>query len=181
MQGFLAAGHVCAVMGYREYEPIAEQYRVPIVVTGFEPLDLLQGIQMTVDALEEGRVRRREPVRARRARDGNPAARKILDEVFEVCDRTWRGIGVDPGQRLRPARRRTPTSTRSGASTSQSVTAEESRGRASPGRSCTGSKKPEDCTAFGTACTPEHPLGAPMVSAEGACAAYYRYARGRDR
>ena len=179
VQGFLAAGHVCAVMGYEEYEPIAERYRIPITVTGFEPVDLLQGIQMTVDALEAGRVGVENQYRRVVRREGNPAARKILAEVFEVRDRAWRGIGVIPksGYGLAPAYREYDAELRFDV---QSVTAEEPEACIA-GQVLRGIAKPEACTAFGTACTPEHPLGAPMVSAEGACSAWYRYARGRDR
>ena len=175
VQGFLAAGHVCAVMGYWEYEPIAERYRMPIVVTGFEPLDLLQGIYMTLTALEEGRWGVENQYARAVTREGNRPAQRLLGQVFEVADRQWRGIGVIPqsGYRLRPefaafdAERRFDVG---------DVTAQECR-CASPARSCRACKKPHQCAAFGTLCTPERPLGAPMVSSEGACAAYYQFAR----
>jgi hydrogenase expression/formation protein HypD len=175
VQGFLAAGHVCTVMGYREYEPIAERHRLPIVVTGFEPLDLLQGLSLLVAALEEGR-HGVENQYARVVRpEGNPHARRILGEVFEVCDRAWRGIGVIPASGFRlserfalfDAERRFPVSGLETRESSACIAGEILRGR----------RKPHECAAFGTECTPEHPLGAPMVSSEGACAAYHRYGR----
>jgi hydrogenase expression/formation protein HypD len=175
IEGFLAAGHVCTVMGYEDYEPIAETHRVPIVVTGFEPLDLMQGLQMTVAALEEGRHGVWNQYSRSVRREGNRPARRVIEEVFEVCDRPWRGIGVIPksGYRLRreyeafDAERRFEVG---------GVTAVESP-LCIAGAIMQGVKRPSQCTAFGARCTPEHPLGAPMVSSEGACAAYYRYGR----
>ena len=179
VQSFLAAGHVCAVMGYEEYEPIAERYRIPITVTGFEPVDLLQGILMTVEALEEGRFGVENQYRRVVRREGNPAARTILDEVFEVRDRAWRGIGVIPqsGYGLAPAYVDYDAELRFEV---EGVTAEEPAACIA-GEVLRGITKPDACPVFGTECTPEHPLGAPMVSAEGACSAYYRYARRRER
>lgn len=175
VNGFLAAGHVCAVMGYWEYEPIAEKYRVPIVVTGFEPLDLLQGIHMAVKALEEGRWGVENQYVRAVTRAGNPAAQKLVAEVFEVCDRKWRGIGTIPasGLRLREefgaqdAERKFDVG---------GISAEESP-LCIAGQVLQGIRKPNECPAFGKQCNPERPLGAPMVSSEGACSAYYRYAR----
>jgi hydrogenase expression/formation protein HypD len=175
VQAFLAAGHVCAVMGYREYEPIAARHRVPIVVTGFEPLDLLHGVYLAVTALEEGRAGVENQYARAVSREGNLPAQKLLGEVFEVCDRAWRGIGVIPGSgwRLRPefahydAERRFDVG---------GVSAQESP-LCIAGAILTGHQRPHDCSAFGGKCTPEHPLGAPMVSSEGACAAYYQYGR----
>jgi hydrogenase expression/formation protein HypD len=173
MEAFLAAGHVCAVMGYREYEPIAENYRVPIVVTGFEPLDLLQGIYMALLALAEGRWGVENQYARTVTRDGNVAAQRLMEQVFQVCDRQWRGIGIIPrsGYCLRPEYAAFDAELRFGVSAVQA--------RESPlciaGQILQGIKKPHQCSAFGTVCTPEHPLGAPMVSSEGACAAYYRY------
>ncbi len=175
VQGFLAAGHVCTVMGFREYEPIAEKYRIPVVVTGFEPLDLMQGIQMTLKALEEGRVGVQNQYARSVTRDGNVKAQKTLAEVFEVCDRPWRGIGVIPrsGWRLRgeyaehDAVRKFDVGTISAVEPSVCIA----------GEILQGLKKPSACAAFGKECTPERPLGAPMVSSEGACAAYYNYGR----
>ncbi|MBP9145387.1 MAG: hydrogenase formation protein HypD [Thermoanaerobaculia bacterium] len=175
VNGFLAAGHVCAVMGYWEYEPIAEKYRVPIVVTGFEPLDLLQGIHMAVKALEAGRWGVENQYVRAVTRDGNPAAQKLVTEVFEVCDRKWRGIGTIPrsGLRLREAFRDHDAERKFGVS---GIVAEESP-LCIAGEVLQGIRKPSECPAFGKQCNPERPLGAPMVSSEGACSAYYRYAR----
>jgi hydrogenase expression/formation protein HypD len=175
VQGFLAAGHVCAIMGYWEYEPIAAHYQVPIVVTGFEPLDLLQGIYMTVDALEAGRVGVENQYSRMVKREGNVVAQKLLAQVFEPCDRAWRGIGTIPmsGYRLRPEYAAYDAEPRFDVG---GVTAQESPLCIS-GLILKGVKKPHECSAFGTLCTPEHPLGAPMVSSEGACAAYYQYGR----
>jgi hydrogenase expression/formation protein HypD len=173
VQAFLAAGHVCAVMGYREYEPIAEKYRVPIVVTGFEPLDLLQGIYLALRALTEGRWGVENQYVRTVTRDGNVPAQRLMEQVFEVCDRQWRGIGIIPrsGYRLRSEYAAFDAELRFGVSAVQAME--------SPlciaGQILQGIKKPHQCSAFGTVCTPEHPLGAPMVSSEGACAAYYRY------
>jgi hydrogenase expression/formation protein HypD len=173
VQGFLAAGHVCAVMGYREYEPIADKYRIPITVTGFEPLDLLQGIHLTVRALEAGRVGVENQYSRAVTRDGNVAAQRLVDEVFEVCDRKWRGIGAIPtsGLRLRPELERFDAERRFGVG---EIAADESP-LCIAGEILRGLAKPGACPAFGTRCTPDRPLGAPMVSSEGACAAYYRY------
>jgi hydrogenase expression/formation protein HypD len=175
VQAFLAAGHVCAVMGYREYEPIAEKYQVPVVVTGFEPLDLLQGIYMALLALEEGRWGVENQYARTVTRDGNVSAQRLMAQVFEVCDRPWRGIGAIPrsGYRLRPEYAALDAEQRFGVS---SIQAQESP-LCIAGQILQGIKKPHQCTAFGTLCTPEHPLGAPMVSSEGACAAYFRYHR----
>lgn len=175
VQGFVAPGHVCAVMGYREYEPIALRHRVPMVVTGFEPLDLLQGIYMTLQALEKGRFGVENQYARAVTRDGNTAARDLVDRIFEVCDRQWRGIGPIPGSgyRLRPEYAAFDAETRFDVA---DVTACESSLCIS-GDILKGKKKPPECPAFGTRCTPERPIGAPMVSSEGACAAYYHYAR----
>ena len=175
IQGFLAAGHVCTVMGYEEYEPIASRYRVPIVVTGFEPLDLVQGIYMTVAALEAGRVGVANQYSRSVRREGNVPARRLINRVFEVCDRPWRGIGVIPrsGLKLRPEYEAFDAERRFGVS---SVSAQESP-LCIAGEILRGHRRPLECSQFGTRCTPEHPLGAPMVSSEGACAAYYRYGR----
>lgn len=175
VQGFLAAGHVCAVMGYEEYFPLARRYRVPIVVTGFEPVDILQGIYMTVKQLEEGRWNvENQYVRAVR-RQGNVEARKLLDLVFEVTDRKWRGIGTIPqsGYKLKGVFSQFDAENLFDV---QQMTREESP-LCIAGEVLQGLKKPFECSAFGTDCTPEAPLGAPMVSSEGACAAYYQFAR----
>jgi hydrogenase expression/formation protein HypD len=175
VQGFLAAGHVCTVMGTAEYGPIAERHRVPIVITGFEPLDLAQGVYMTLDMLEAGRVGVENQYVRAVTDAGNLPAQRLIAEVFEPCDRAWRGIGVIPasGYRLRPAYARFDAETRFDVG---HVTAVESP-LCIAGEIMKGLKKPHQCTAFGTRCTPEHPLGAPMVSSEGACAAYYQYKR----
>jgi hydrogenase expression/formation protein HypD len=176
VQGFLAAGHVCTVMGTSEYGPLAEKYRIPIVVTGFEPLDLLQGIYLTCSALEEGR----SGVEIQYARsvtpNGNPTARKTLFEVFELCDRSWRGIGNIPmsGLKLTDAYATFDAARRFGVENLKSPESPHCRA----GEVLRGVLRPNQCPAFGKQCTPEHPLGAPMVSSEGACAAYFRYGRG---
>jgi hydrogenase expression/formation protein HypD len=173
VQAFLAAGHVCAVMGYREYEPIADKHRIPVVVTGFEPLDLLQGIYLALLALEEGRWGVENQYSRTVTRDGNLSAQRLVEQVFEVCDRQWRGIGTIPrsGYRLRPEYAFFDAALRFGVS---AVDTQESP-LCIAGQILQGVKKPHQCSAFGVLCTPEHPLGAPMVSSEGACSAYYRY------
>lgn len=173
VQGFLAAGHVCAVMGYWQYPPIARRYQTPIVVTGFEPLDIAQGILMTVRQLEDGRVEVENAYARAVTHDGNRPAQEVLGRVFEPCDRQWRGIGLIPmsGWRLRPEL--------AGFDAEQRFDVGAIHPEESPvciaGQILLGLKKPPHCPAFGASCTPEHPLGATMVSSEGACAAYYRY------
>ena len=176
VQGFLAAGHVCTVMGFEEYEPIAARYRVPIVVTGFEPLDILQGVCMCVRAARGGPGRGREPVRAARcgARATAPAQRADARGVPRSCAAQVARHRRDPRERPRP-RRRVSRLRRRDALRRGRRRATRSRASASAAWSCRGEKKPPECPAFGTRCTPEHPLGATMVSSEGACAAYYRY------
>ncbi len=177
VQGFLAAGHVCAVMGYTEYEPIARTYRVPIVVTGFEPLDLLQGVLMCVRQLEEGRAEVENQYARAVRREGNTGAQALIRDVFEVVPRKWRGVGEIPasGLGLRERYRRFDAEHRFGVAEHR---AEEPTECVS-GLIMQGLAKPHDCPAFGTRCTPERPLGATMVSSEGACAAYWRYRRVR--
>jgi hydrogenase expression/formation protein HypD len=173
VQGFLAAGHVCSVMGYEEYIPLAERYHTPIVVTGFEPLDILQGIALTVAQLEQGiSVVENQYARSVR-REGNPAARTLMHRMFEVTDRRWRGIGVIPrsGYRLREEYARFDAEKVFAVG---AIEAHESP-HCIAGLILQGQKKPHECSAFRSLCTPEHPLGAPMVSSEGACAAYYHY------
>ncbi|HVV71018.1 MAG TPA: hydrogenase formation protein HypD [Verrucomicrobiae bacterium] len=175
VQAFLAAGHVCAVMGYEEYLPIAQKYRVPVVVTGFEPLDILQGVLMCVSQLENGRAEVENQYSRAVRREGNRPAQALIRQVFEVVPRKWRGIGEIP---------------RSGLGLSSEYSAFDAERRFGlaglsvdepaecvSGMVLQGKMKPRDCLAFGTRCTPEHPLGATMVSSEGACAAYYRYRR----
>jgi hydrogenase expression/formation protein HypD len=175
VQGFLAAGHVCAIMGTWEYDPLAERFRTPIVVTGFEPLDLLHGIHATLAMLEEGRWGVENAYARAVTREGNLPAQAMLREVFEPCDRAWRGIGVIPqsGMQLREPFARYDAVKRFGLS---SGGVEESP-LCIAGQIMRGQAKPHDCPAFGVLCTPEKPLGAPMVSSEGACAAYYHYGR----
>jgi hydrogenase expression/formation protein HypD len=175
VQGFLAAGHVCTVMGYTEYEPIAAKYHVPIVVTGFEPVDILQGIYLCVKQLEEGRAEVENQYARVVQREGNLAAQRVIREVFEVSPRVWRGLGLIPqsGYELRGPYAFFNAEQRFDV---QSVSAVESPECIS-GFIMQGVRKPDQCPAFGTRCTPERPLGAPMVSSEGACAAYYRYRR----
>lgn len=173
VQGYLAAGHVCTIMGYTEYEPIAEKYKVPIVVTGFEPLDILQGVYMCVKQLEEGRAEVENQYARAVQREGNQPAQNLITEVFEIVTRKWRGVGEIPqsGLGLKPAYKAYDAEQKFGV---VHTTVEEDSECIS-GVILQGLKKPHDCPAFGTRCTPEHPLGATMVSTEGACAAYYRY------
>jgi len=173
VQGFLLAGHVCAVMGYWEYPPIAQQYGVPMVVTGFEPLDIAQGILETVRLLEAGRVEVANAYPRLVTRPGNPGAQRVIQQVFEPCDRKWRGIGPIPmsGWRLRPEFSAFDAEQRFAV---QSIQPQESL-LCMAGLVLQGLRKPHECPAFGKPCTPENPLGATMVSSEGACAAYYRY------
>jgi hydrogenase expression/formation protein HypD len=173
VQGFMAAGHVCTVMGYWEYPPIARQYQVPIAVTGFEPLDILQGIRSVVLMLEEGRIEVENAYSRTVTFEGNRPAQEVIQRVFEGCDRNWRGIGMipDSGWCLRPEFSKYDAEKR--------FAVEQIQPKESPlciaGQVLQGMKKPVDCPAFGSQCTPEHPLGATMVSSEGACAAYYHY------
>ncbi len=175
VQGFLAAGHVCTVMGFNQYDPIAERYRVPIVVTGFEPVDILQGILMCVAQLEEGRHEAENAYARAVTRGGNPPAQALLARVFRTADRKWRGIGTIPmsGWTLSDEYAEFDAERRFGVA---ELVAEEDSECIS-GLILRGDRKPHDCPAFGTRCTPEHPLGATMVSNEGACAAYHRYRR----
>ena len=175
VQAFLAAGHVCAVMGYEEYFPLAKKYRVPIVVTGFEPLDILHGILLAVQQLESGRAEVENQYARAVCRAGNLPAQDLIKKVFRVVPRKWRGIGEIP---------------QSGLGLSEAYAAfdaakkfkltdhrVEEPAECIAGLILQGLKKPHECAAFGTRCTPEHPFGATMVSSEGACAAYYRYRR----
>lgn len=175
VQGFLLAGHVCTVMGYHEYPPLAEKYRVPMAVTGFEPLDLVQGILEVVKMLEEGKVEVRNAYRRAVSFEGNLAAQDIINRTFQPVDRNWRGIGtiLQSGWGLRPELAEFDAEKRFSV---EHIQTEESP-LCIAGEILQGLKKPHQCPAFGAQCTPASPLGAPMVSAEGACAAYYRYAR----
>jgi hydrogenase expression/formation protein HypD len=178
VQGFLGPGHVCTVMGYREYESIAARFKVPIVVTGFEPVDLLQGVLLAVRQLESGRAEVENAYGRVVKREGNRVAQDLVNKVFEVCDRKWRGVGSIPksGYKLRYEFRDHD------AERLFSVKEIDTKEPAIciSGLILKGVKKPHDCPAFGKQCTPEHPLGATMVSAEGACAAYYAYGRHRQ-
>ena len=175
VQAFLAAGHVCSVMGTQEYPPLVERYSVPIVVTGFEPLDILEGIRHTVHQLERGESYLDNAYARAVPPEGNLAARKLLSEVFTVTDRGWRGIGVipDSGWRLSETYRDFDAEYRFQVG---DIHTDESAVCRS-GEVLQGLIKPHECAAFGTQCTPRNPLGATMVSSEGACAAYYLYRR----
>ena len=175
VQGFLAAGHVCAVVGYTEYFPLATKYKVPIVVTGFEPLDILQGVFMAVKQLEEGRYEVENQYARAVRKDGNQPAQELVRNVFRVVPRKWRGVGEIPksGLGLTDEYAEFDAETRFAVS---GYTTEEPKECIS-GLVLQGIKKPNECPVFGTRCTPEHPFGATMVSNEGACAAYYRYRR----
>ena len=175
VQGFIAPGHVCTVMGASEYEELVHEFRIPIVIGGFEPVDLIQAALMLIEQLEAGRAELENQYSRSVLAAGNVPARKIMHEVFEVCDRKWRGIGAIPqsGYRLRPEFAAYDAEQRFGL---------HEAGVEEPAECISalvlqGKKKPHDCTAFSTRCTPQTPLGAPMVSSEGACAAYYRYRR----
>jgi hydrogenase expression/formation protein HypD len=174
IDAFLAAGHVCTIMGLEEYEPIVRKYHVPIVVTGFEPVDLLQGITMAVRQLEAGEARLENQYARVVQTDGNPLARQTIGQVFTIADREWRGLGTIPGSGYAvnasfaayDARRKFDLA----------ETSAETNNGCRAGEVLKGRLKPQDCPHFGKACTPERPMGAPMVSSEGACAAYYHFA-----
>lgn len=175
IQGFLAAGHVCTIMGIGEYYPLVDQYQIPIVVTGFEPVDLVQGILMTVRQLEKGEHRLENQYSRVVRPEGNPEARKIIEQVFEITDREWRGIGTIPlsGYEVREefaaydANRKFNVTIAKVPESSECIA----------GQVLKGIKKPHECPQFGKKCTPQSPLGAPMVSSEGACAAYYHFSQ----
>ncbi|UCH49221.1 MAG: hydrogenase formation protein HypD [Betaproteobacteria bacterium] len=173
VQGFLAAGHVCTVMGYQAYRPIAERWQVPIVVTGFEPLDILEGIYRCIVQLEQGRAEVENQYSRAVRRGGNAVAQAAMDEVFQVTPRFWRGMGEipDSGLGLSAAYADLDAERRFGSVTAK----QETRGECMSGLVLRGERKPTDCPAFGKQCTPDHPLGVTMISSEGACAAYYRY------
>ena len=175
VQAFLGPGHVCTVVGYEEYEPLVDKYKVPVVITGFEPVDMLEGLLHAIGQLEDGRAEVENAYGRAVRRQGNSASRQLIEEVFEVCDRKWRGIGAIPmsGLRLRDtyrefdAERRFPVTEIETHEPSICISGEILR----------GVRKPKDCPAFASACTPTSPLGATMVSSEGACAAYFAYGR----
>jgi hydrogenase expression/formation protein HypD len=175
VQGFLGPGHVCTVMGCTEYEPIARRYRVPIAISGFEPIDMLEGVLRVVQQLESGRAEVENPYSRVVRREGNPASKKLIEEVFEACDRKWRGVGLIPksGYKLRYEYRDYDAERLFEV---DDLETQESAVCIS-GQILKGLKKPHECPAFGKECTPQTPLGATMVSAEGACAAYYTYGR----
>jgi hydrogenase expression/formation protein HypD len=175
VNAFLAAGHVCSVMGYWQYPPLCQRFGVPIVVTGFEPLDILEGIRRAVAQLEDGRAEAENAYPRVVSFQGNRPAQQVLHEVFEVADRTWRGIGSIPrsGWRLREEYRSFDAEQRFAVS---GIHAEESP-LCRSGEVLQGKLKPNQCPAFGRECTPRHPLGATMVSSEGACAAYFHCGR----
>jgi hydrogenase expression/formation protein HypD len=175
VQGFLAAGHVCTVMGFWEYPPLAEKYKVPIVVTGFEPLDISRGILFAVRQLEKGSYEAENAYSRVVSFEGNQPAQKVINQVFEECDQNWRGIGKIPmsGWKLKSEFIEFDAAERFHV---QSIQPSESP-LCIAGQILQGLNKPFECSAFNGQCTPEHPLGATMVSSEGACAAYYRYGR----
>jgi hydrogenase expression/formation protein HypD len=175
VQGFLGPGHVCAVMGYSEYDPISARHHVPIVITGFEPIDILEGTLMTIKQLEEGRATVENQYSRILTRQGNRPAQQLIGKVFEVGDRKWRGIGSIPmsGYHLRDEFSRHDAEKLFDVAEIATLEPE----MCISGEILRGLKKPHDCPAFGALCTPQHPLGATMVSAEGACAAYYAYGR----
>ncbi|MEU9127945.1 hydrogenase formation protein HypD [Kitasatospora sp. NPDC048540] len=175
VQGFLAAGHVCSVMGTAEYPELAERYRVPIVVTGFEPLDILEGVRLAVRQLERGEAKVENAYPRAVREEGNPAARAMIEDVFEVTDRAWRGIGTIPGSGWQLSEKYREFDAERRFSVGGITTVEPAECRS--GEVLQGLLKPHECGAFGTVCTPRTPLGATMVSSEGACAAYYLYRR----
>jgi len=176
IQGLLAPGHVCVVTGWRDYEALAARHRLPIVVTGFEPLDLLRGVHAAVAQLERGDARVENQYERAAAADGNPAAQRVVNEVFVVCDRKWRGLGEIPasGYALAPAYTAFDAERVFGLGDLHVEEPTECRS----GLVLQGRLRPTDCPHFGRRCTPDHPLGATMVSSEGACAAYFHYGRG---
>jgi hydrogenase expression/formation protein HypD len=173
IQGFLAAGHVCTVMGYVEYIPLSKKFNVPIVVTGFEPIDVLQGIYMTVDLLESNKSEVLNQYSRVVTKEGNLPAKEILTKVFETVDRKWRGLGTIPKSGFKLKEEYANFDAEKMFNLEQLEVEESSLCIA--GQILQGTKKPHECSAFGNLCTPEHPLGAPMVSSEGACAAYFHY------
>jgi hydrogenase expression/formation protein HypD len=175
VQAFLGPGHVCAISGWTEYEPIVDRYRVPIVITGFEPVDILQGILMCIRQLEQGRTELENGYARAVQREGNPGAQKMISRVFRVCDRAWRGLGVIPqsGFELTEEFRDYDAERIFDVGKIHAI----EPAICMSGEILKGLKKPLDCPAFGKECSPEYPLGATMVSAEGACAAYYDYGR----
>jgi hydrogenase expression/formation protein HypD len=177
IDGFLAAGHVCTIMGTTQYIPLASHFKIPIVVTGFEPVDILLGIRMCIDMLEQNRPGVANAYSRSVKPEGNPAAQELLQEIFVPTDRKWRGIGTIPGSGLEFADAYREFDAMEKHELYPNDTKEDLACIA--GEILTGRKKPSECAAFGNRCKPENPLGAPMVSTEGACAAYYRYGRSK--
>jgi hydrogenase expression/formation protein HypD len=175
VQAFLAAGHVCTVMGFEEYRPLAAKYHVPIVVTGFEPMDILHGILMEVRQLEWGRAEVENQYARSVRREGNQPAQELIRKVFQVVPRKWRGVGEIPQSGMGLAEDYAAFDAERRFGLADHHVEEPAECRA--GLVLQGLKKPHECPAFGSRCTPEHPLGATMVSSEGACAAYFRYRR----
>ncbi len=175
VQGFLAAGHVCTVMGYNEYYPIAEKYQCPIVVTGFEPVDILQGIYLCINQLEAGISEVKNQYKRSVKEEGNIPAQQLIREVFAVTERDWRGIGKIPKSGLKVRDKYAEFDAQKRFNFQELNSEDCQNSECISGQILQGIKKPHECPAFGTKCTPEYPLGAPMVSSEGACAAYYRY------
>jgi hydrogenase expression/formation protein HypD len=175
VQGFLAAGHVCTIMGLSEYYPIVEKHKIPMVVTGFEPVDLLQGIAMLVAQLEKGEYKLENQYSRVVEEGGNPAAQKMIDDVFESSDREWRGIGTIPGSGFEL--REDFSAYDANKKFRVNIAKAEENKDCIAGHVLRGLKKPHECSEFGKRCTPANPLGAPMVSSEGACAAYYHYSQ----
>ncbi len=174
VQAFLAAGHVCTIMGTSEYYPLVDKYQIPIVITGFEPVDLLQGILMTIKQLESGEAQLENQYSRMVREDGNLNAIQVVQEVFEIADRQWRGMSVIPesGYTVREEYRMYDANIRFDIHVPESSSTTD----CIAGDIMKGNKKPVDCPNFGKACVPESPIGAPMVSSEGACAAYYHFA-----
>lgn len=179
VQGFLAAGHVCTIMGMDEYYPLVEKYQLPIVVTGFEPVDLVQGILMLIRQLEAGTTQLENQYSRVVRAEGNPAARELIERVFQVTDREWRGIGNIPnsGYNLKPEYATWDAMQKFAINLPEAAESKECMA----GDVLRGIKKPHECPAFGKTCTPLHPLGAPMVSSEGACAAYYHFSYNTEK
>ena len=175
VQGFLAAGHVCTVMGMGQYQPLVEGYQVPIVVTGFEPLDVLEGIRRVLLQLEDGRTDLENAYPRAVSPEGNPTAQEVVADVFTVCDRAWRGIGVIPKSGWMLSDKYADFDAEKKFEVTDIYTQESSLCRS--GEVLQGLIKPNECAAFGKECTPRNPLGAPMVSSEGACAAYFQFRR----
>ena len=181
VQGFLLAGHVCTVMGYSEYEPIAQRYHVPLVVTGFEPVDILQGIYLCIKQLEEGRAEVENQYSRSVRQQGNETAQQLIQEVFKIVPRQWRGLGEIPQSGLDLQDKYGEFNAQRRFKSKLLIQKSQLETDCISGLILQGITKPHECPAFGTRCTPEHPLGAPMVSSEGACAAYYRYRGNREQ